>query len=83
MKYLIICAVLLATIGCTDSLRADIGSYGKRHRVTMYNGGTLVRQWVSTGKVTSMSESDGWQFRCSETKKLVRVGGDVIIEVID
>ena len=71
----------LMSIGCTDAKRASFASYGAEHTVTMYNGGKMVRQWTSTGKVTSMSDSDGWQFMDKETRKLVRVGGDVIIEV--
>lgn len=85
MKRFLILSCLVAVlfvVGCTDSTRANIGSYGKEHSVTMYNGGTMVRQWTSTGKVTSMTDSDGWQFMDKKTNKLVRVGGDVIIEVL-
>ena len=74
-------SISLVSIGCTDARRASLGSYGKEHTITMYNGGVKVRQWTSTGKVTSMTDSDGWQFMDKATGKLVRVGGDVIIEV--
>lgn len=84
MKKLVVAAALIATVfGCTDSFKADLGGYGKEHRIRMYNGGQLVAEWRSTGKVASMSESDGWQFMDKNTRKLVRVGGDVIIEVVD
>lgn len=74
---------LLLTSACTDASRASIAALGNEHRVRMYNGGVLVAEWTSTGKVTTMTDSDGWQFMDKETGKLVRVGGDVIIEVID
>lgn len=70
-------------IGCTDAARSSIGAYGAEHRVRMFNGGKLVAEWYSTGKVTTIKDSDGWQFRDKKTRKLVRVGGDVIIEVVD
>jgi len=82
MKKFIASIVLLVGIcfiGCTDSTMASLGSYGQRHHVRMFNGGTLVAEWYSTGKVTTMS--DGWQFMDEKTHKLVRVGGDVIIEI--
>jgi hypothetical protein len=85
MKYLTLMIALIALLnaGCTDAARANLGAYGNEHRVRMYNGGVLVAEWTSTGKVTSLENSDGWQFMDKETGKLVRVGGDVIIEVID
>ena len=82
-KIIVVAALVSGLIGCTDAFKADIGGYGKEHRIRMYNGGALVAEWVSTGKVESMSDSDGWQFMDKETRKLVRVGGDVIIEVVD
>ena len=82
MKRLILLLVFMA-IGCTDATRANFGALGKEHRVRMFNGGKLVAEWTSTGKVVSMSDSDGWQFMDKDTRKLVRVGGDVIIEVVD
>ena len=51
--------ITAALIGCTDATRSSIASYGSEHTVTMYNGGVQVRQWTSTGKVTSMTDSDG------------------------
>ncbi len=83
MKKLLLIPFLLMVIGCTDATKADLFSYGKEHTITMYNGGKLVKQWTSTGKVNSMSDSDGWQFMDKETGKLVRVGGDIIIEVLN
>ena len=84
MKSLFLVAALaIVTIGCTDAFKADLGGYGREHHIRMYNGGSLVAEWYSTGKVVSMTDSDGWQFMDKKTHKLVRVGGDVIIEVVD
>ena len=82
-KVMLLAMVLFAIVlnGCTDATKADWGGYGKEHVIRMYNGGILVAEWTSTGKVVSMSDSDGWQFMDKATGKLVRVGGDVIIEV--
>ena len=79
--FILIFAISL--MACTDARRASYMSYGKDHKVTVYNGGVLVREYVSTGKVISIEDSDGWQFMDAKTGKLVRVSGDVIIEVID
>ena len=80
-KFMLAMGISIMFMGCTDASMADLSSYGKHHIIKMYNGGKLVAQWESTGKVTSMENSDGWQFMDSKTGKLVRVGGDVIIEV--
>jgi hypothetical protein len=79
-KISILLALLL--VGCTDAQISNISALGKPHKVSMYNGGKLVREWVSTGKVETLIDSDGWQFKDQATGKLVRVGGDVIIEVV-
>jgi hypothetical protein len=81
MKHMIL-FITIMLLGCNRSTDADVFSYGESHKITMYNGGQLVREWKSTGKVTSISNSDGWQFMDKKTGKLVRVGGDVIIEVL-
>ena len=86
-KNIIISVIALITlfgsVGCTDATRANIKAIGQEHRIRMFSGGELVAEWTSTGKVTSLRESDGWQFMDKETGRLVRVGGDVIIEVLD
>lgn len=82
-KLILLIAICFTAVGCTDATRSNLMSYGKEHQITMYNGGTMVRQWISSGKVQSLTDSDGWQFMDKATGKLVRVGGDVIIEVIE
>jgi hypothetical protein len=84
MRFVILLVGLAClSLNCTDATMASFAAYGAEHHVRMYNGGILVAEWYSTGKVTSISKSDGWQFKDKATGKLVRVGGDVIIEVVD
>ena len=79
-KCILLLIMLLTLISCTDADMASMKSYGSKFNIKMYNGGVLVGSWTSTGKVSSMQNSDGWEFMDKTTGKLVRVGGDVIIE---
>jgi len=81
MKKLLTLMALLLIVSCTDAQKASLSAYGEPHKITLYSGGVPVRQWVSTGKVQTITESDGWQFKCSKTRQLIRVGGNVVIEV--
>ena len=82
-KLLVIVALLVGTIGCTDAQKAKIGGLGNTFHVEMYSGGKLVREWTSTGKVQSEGDSDGYFFMDSKTNKLVEVSGDVVVTRID
>lgn len=76
---LIVVAIAITSISCTDATRAKIGGYGDEHKVELYNGGKLVREWVSSGKVRSEETSDGYYFNDKVTGGLVEVSGDVVI----
>ena len=56
-----------------------MNAYGDQHHIELYSGGTKVREWYSTGKVFSEENSDGFYFKDSESKLLVRVTGDVVV----
>lgn len=77
MRLLILILVLLA--GCTDAELASFGSYGSPGDVTCYSGGRVVYQGRSTGKIVTMHQSDGWQFKDAANGRLVRVSGDCVI----
>ena len=82
MKKLLFLVALIAIFGmtsCTDANQAKLGSYGKSHKIEMYSGGKKVREWISTGKVSSESNSDGYYFFDRKTGKLIEVSGDVVI----
>lgn len=83
MKYVVGSILLALCIGCTDADRAQYNSIGCRHKVALYSGGKLVREWTSTGKVLTEEHSDGWYFEDAGTHRLVRVSGDVVIEPIE
>ena len=65
--------------GCTDAYISQVQSIGSPHRVELWSGGQMVREWTSTGKVLSETNSDGYYFCDKETGKLVRVTGDLVI----
>lgn len=72
--------VLLLAAGCTDAEVAKNNAYGSQFVVTLYSGGKPARVWVSTGRVETEEKSDGWYFRDSRSRKLVRVSGAVTVE---
>ena len=76
-------AALLLSSGCTDAYSSKVGGLGSEHKVELYSGGVLVRSWISTGKVLSSEQSDGYFFRDKETKVNVEVSGTIVITRID
>jgi hypothetical protein len=72
--------LLLASVGCTDAKWAAQTALGTQFRITLYSGGSPVRQWISTGKVETEEHSDGWLFVDKATGGLVRVSGPVVVE---
>jgi hypothetical protein len=83
MRYFVLCLILFVGAGCTDAYRSQFDAYGAKHRVEFWSGGQKVHEWISTGKVLSERESDGYFFMDSETKKLVRITGDLVITPIE
>jgi hypothetical protein len=85
MKKLILIVSILAlsfTLGCKDATRAQFSALGKRHKITLYSGGKVVGEWISTGNVSNQENSDGWYFEDEKTHRLVEVAGTLVIEVI-
>jgi len=80
MKRLFILLIPIALYSCTDATRAKIGGLGDEFKVEMINcDGTVTKAWISTGKVLSEANSDGYYFLDKETKKLIEVTGRLII----
>ena len=81
MKKVLIVACLAAFIAsCTDATRAKFGGYGDEFKIEMVNcDGTIARTWISSGKVQSEKNSDGYYFKEKETGKLIEVTGRLII----
>lgn len=72
---------ILMTIGCTNASRAQLNGYGSDFVITQYGcDGTMINQWISTGKVLTEEHSDGYYFMDSESRKLIRITGTLVIE---
>lgn len=68
---------------CTDAQRSKIGGLNSEFKVEMINcDGTVARSWVSSGKVSNESNSDGYYFKDKETGQLVEVTGRLVITKI-
>lgn len=80
MKRFMVVAAILFVAGCTNAARAQYGGLGSNFKVTLYSGGEAVREWHSTGKVLTETDSDGWYFMDKSNNKLVRISGSVAIE---
>lgn len=73
-------SIVMGSISCTDATRAKIGGYGDEFKVEMVNcDGTVTRSWISSGKVHSEENSDGYYFNDKETGKLTEVTGRLVI----
>lgn len=76
LKYLLLIPLF---VGCTDAYTAQWQSIAAEHKIELYSGGELVKEWTSTGKVLSEDNSDGYYFKDKASGKLVRVTGDLVI----
>jgi hypothetical protein len=73
-------AVVMGSTSCTDAERAKLGGYGDEFKVEMLNcDGTVARTWISSGKVQSEANSDGYYFNDKATGKLIEVTGRLVI----
>ncbi len=78
-RILLLSSMCLFLAGCTDSCRSQVGAYGSRHHVELYSCGTKIGDWIATGKVNSVDNSDGFLFRDEKTGVNVEIAGTVII----
>lgn len=73
-------AIVMFSTSCTDAQRSKIGGYGAEFKVEMINcDGTVARTWISSGKVQTEENSDGYYFNDKETGKLIEVTGRLVI----
>jgi len=66
-------------IGCTDTSRASLSAYGEPGIVTCYSGGQTVYTGKSTGRIQSVHQSDGWEFKEAGSGDFIRVSGTCIV----
>lgn len=77
--FLVLPLTLAAYYGCTDASRDKLGGYGDRFKVELVNcDGTVTHSWISSGKVLSEGNSDGYYFN-DASGKLIEVTGTLII----
>jgi len=78
MKTLMVLAVILIS-GCTDATQASWGALGSPGHITCYSADTVILDTESTGKIATVDNSDGWEFKDSKDGKFVRVTGPCVI----
>ena len=82
-KLIFIALTILFCFSCSDARKAKKFGRGSEFRIEMLNcDGTVARSWISTGKVRSEQNSDGYYFMDKATGLLVEVTGSIIITQI-
>lgn len=74
--------LLLALLitSCSDASREKMAGFGDEYKVELLNcDGSVARSWISTGKVLSEANSDGYYFKDKNTGKLIEVTGTLVI----
>lgn len=65
--------------GCSDTSIAHLNAIGKPAHIVCYSGDKVFLDTTSTGKVYTVSHSDGWEFKDATTGRLIRVSGNCLI----
>ena len=82
-RLLFISLTILFCFSCSDAQKAKKFGRGSEFRIEMLNcDGTVARSWISTGKVQSGQNSEGYYFMDKATGLLVEVTGSIIITQI-
>lgn len=76
-KLMILTALSLVLVGCTDADKASWGTLGTPSEVTCYSGGQEVFKDISTG--TLQSDGDGIYYKSQTTGKYVKAFADCIV----
>ena len=71
--------IILSFVSCTDAQRAKIGGLGNEATVKCWSGGQVIYEGMSTGKVQSEADSDGYFFKDKASGKLMEVSGNCVI----
>ena len=83
-NLLLVSFFILFFYACTDAKKAKIGGFGSKFQIEMLNcDGSVARTWISSGKVSSEQNSDGYYFMEEGTDKLIEVTGRLIITKIN
>lgn len=76
----VIILLIIIIVSCTDATISNVTSLGSEAHIRCYSGGRLIFEGDSTGKLQTVSNSDGWQFKNKQTGKFIRISGDCVIE---
>ena len=86
----IIIALILAVLAvwafnsCTDTQMAKVDGFSNEYTIEMLNcDGTIARTWTSSGKISFLSDSDGYYFKEKDTSKFILVTGRSVITRLD
>ena len=71
--------ILFFVSGCTDAEFSKLTALGNGAEIKCYSGDTLIYSGISTVKVSSEKESDGYFFRDSSDDMLKEVSGNCVI----
>lgn len=87
VKYLVFYIALFAgsttIIGCSDAKSASADSYESAHLVTLYSSnGSIIRQWSTSGKISSPVGINRFEFISKETGKMVQVTGTIVVDTL-
>jgi hypothetical protein len=83
LMMLVMGLMLVSVVGCSDAENARSEAWGYENLIVRYSGGKRVEEYVSTGKVETVTNSDGWYFREKHTGKAILISGGVTIRVFD
>lgn len=78
MKIVFI-AALFALVGCTDTTLSSFEALGKPGTINCWSGTQQIYSGRSTGKIMTVTNSDGWEFREAATGDFIRVTGACLI----
>jgi hypothetical protein len=79
MKTIFVLIIAFLVVGCTDAQRGKIGALGDSAKVECYSGGKLIYSGESSGKISSESQSDGYNFIDKKTGYFMEVSGNCVI----
>lgn len=80
IKLVFASLLIVSLASCTDATQAKIGGLGDEFKIEVLNcDGSVTHSWVSSGKVQSEANSDGYYFMDKHTNKLIEVSGNIII----
>lgn len=74
-------ALALASIlaSCTDTDRASIEALGRPGHIECWSGEHKIYEGKASGRIQTVQNSDGWEFKEKGTGAFVRVSGPCVI----